>query len=158
MLKIGTILHPTDFSQYSDYAWHMACALARDYGARLVLLHVKPLPAVIYGEFGTLPPEPYDQVHVLEEKLAQLQPTDPGITVERRLVEGEAASEIIRMAEEEGCDLIVMGNHGRTGISRLLMGSVAEQVVRKAPCPVLTVKSPIREEAAKEPVMAGTAR
>jgi len=57
-------------------------------------------------------------------------------------VEGDVATEILRLAQETGSDLIVMGTHGRTGLARLLMGSVAEQVVRKAPCPVLTVKTP----------------
>ncbi len=146
MLKIKTILHPTDFSTYSDYAFHTACALARDYQARLVLVHVKPTPTVLYGEFGAMPPEPPELYHDLEEKLASLKPADPRIPVERRLVEGDVPGEIIRLAQDMGCDLVVMGTHGRTGLGRLLMGSVAEQVVRKATCAVLTLKHPVMEE------------
>ena len=78
----------------------------------------------------------------LREKLRQLRPTDPKVRVEHRLVEGETATEILRLGQEMKCDLIVLGTHGRTGLGRLLMGSVAERVVRKARCPVLTVKTP----------------
>src|SRR6516164_11235854 len=112
-MKIGTILHPTDFSRNSESAFHMACALARDYGARLVLLHVKPLPTVAYGEFGALPPEATDHMEELKERLARVQPDDPQIVVERFVVEGEIAWEILRMAEQRKTDLIVMGTHGR---------------------------------------------
>jgi nucleotide-binding universal stress UspA family protein len=66
----------------------------------------------------------------------------PGVEAERRLEEGDPVEAILRVAEEIGADLIVMGTHGRTGLSRLFMGSVAEQVLRRAPCPVLTLKSP----------------
>ena len=78
----------------------------------------------------------------LRERLQQLRPEDPKILVEHRLVQGGGAEEILQVAQERKCDLIVMGTHGRTGLGRLLMGSVAEQVVRKAACPVLTVKTP----------------
>lgn len=155
MLKIQSILHPTDFSNYSEYAFHTACALARDYKARLVLLHVKPSPTAMYGEFGAMPPEPPELFQDLEGKLAALKPADARIAVERKLVEGDVPYEIIRLAEELGSDLIVMGTHGRTGLGRLLMGSVAEQVVRKATCPVLTLKHPIPEaEPVAEPARA----
>ncbi len=158
-MKISTILHPTDFSQNSESAFHMACALARDYGARLALLHVRPLPTLAYGEFGALPPEAADHLEELKERLARMQPTDLPV-VDRYVVEGEIAWEILHLAKELKCDLIVMGTHGRTGLGRLLMGSVAELVVRKAGCPVLTVKNPLPEEAKElaaqqEPVTAG---
>ena len=68
---------------------------------------------------------------------------DSNVPVERRLLAGDPADAIIRLAESEHIDLIVMGTHGRRGLSRLLMGSVAESVVRVAPCPVLTVKQPV---------------
>jgi nucleotide-binding universal stress UspA family protein len=64
------------------------------------------------------------------------------VRVEHRLVAGDPGAEILRAAREEPCDLIVMGTHGRTGLGRVLLGSVAEQVVRRAPCPALTVKAP----------------
>jgi nucleotide-binding universal stress UspA family protein len=143
MLPIHTILHPTDFSERSAYALHLACALARDHGARLVLLHVFERPSMVYAE-GITPAD-----DMLNEKKAEFDqltvPNVGGGIPERRLVEGDPASEILDIAREIAADLIVMGTHGRTGLSRFLMGSVAEQVVRKAGCPVLTVKAPFVE-------------
>jgi nucleotide-binding universal stress UspA family protein len=78
---------------------------------------------------------------LLRAQLQQVRPDAAQLPVDHRLVEGDAAAEILRLAAETHCDLIVMGTHGRTWLSRMLMGSVAEQVVRKAPCPVLTVKT-----------------
>jgi nucleotide-binding universal stress UspA family protein len=77
--------------------------------------------------------------------------------LEHRLVEGDAATVILQVATEIKCDLIVMGTHGRTGLSRLLMGSVAEQVVRNASCPVLTVKTPQHEAPSSEELVMATA-
>ena len=80
--------------------------------------------------------------------------------MDTRVHEGDPATQIVRVAQETRCDLIVLGTHGRTGLGRLLMGSVAEQVLRKAPCPVLTVKTPFPETSsapgvpAREPVKA----
>jgi len=146
MLPIRTILHPTDFSASANYAFQLACALARDYGARLVVTHVMPFPQ-IGGEFGyVLPPEPTVKEE-LSNQLSALRPVDDAVALEHRLCEGDAPAEILRLASKCKCDLIVMGTHGRAGLNRLLMGSVAEAVQRKAPCPVLTVKAPIRETA-----------
>jgi nucleotide-binding universal stress UspA family protein len=144
MLAIKTILHPTDFSERSDFAFRLACSLARDYGARLIVLHVAEPPMALAGE-GVLMLPPAADLEPLREKLHQIRPQDPKIQVEHRLCQGNAATEILQIAEEPKCDLIVMGTHGRTGLGRLLMGSVAEQVVRRAPCPVVTVKIPLRE-------------
>jgi nucleotide-binding universal stress UspA family protein len=141
MLPIRTILHPTDFSECSAYAFQMACSLAHDYGARLVLVHVRP-PLVIYGDLPPVPPEPPEVLQQVHDRLSQMWPPDPGVSVERHLVKGDPAAEILRLARLSPCDLIVMGTHGLIGLDRLLMGSVAEQVMRKAPCPVLTVKVP----------------
>ena len=142
MLSIRTILHPTDFSERSEYAFHAACALARDYGARLLVLHVGAAPLVGYG-VGVVPPEPERYQEELREKLRKLRVEDPRVQVEHRLIMGgDAAGEILRVAAEAKGDLIVMGTHGWTGLGRVLMGSVAEQVVRKAACPVLTVRAP----------------
>jgi nucleotide-binding universal stress UspA family protein len=146
MLRIRSILHPTDFSKNSEYAWHMACALARDYGARLLLAHAQPPAAVAYGEFGALPPDTYDR-EALERQLAQVQPTDSQLAVSRHVLDGDPATAICEFAKDNAVDLIVMGSHGRTGLGRLLMGSVAELVVRRAQCPVLTVKHPVPEAA-----------
>jgi nucleotide-binding universal stress UspA family protein len=139
MLPIRTILHPTDFSAPSAAAFQVACALARDYGARLVLLYVKP-PDIVYGDGFILPPDPEPVRRELFDKLKALGPADPALRVERVLLEGDPAAGIVEKARELPCDVIVMGTHGRTGVGRLLLGSVAEVVLRRAPCPVLTVK------------------
>jgi len=144
MLPIQTIFHPTDFSVASDSAFRLACSLARDYGARLVLVHVAEPPVPIYNDGPVLPPAQTNK-EPLREKLHELMKRDPKVQAEHQLFEGDAALEILRLADEAKCDLIVMGTHGRTGLGRLLMGSVAEQVMRKASCPVLTVKTPMSD-------------
>jgi nucleotide-binding universal stress UspA family protein len=147
-LPIRRLLHATDFSQRSEFAFHLACSLARDYGARLIILHVVPAPAVVYGETVTelaLEASRDTATHTL----AQLKPSEPNVQFEHQLEEGDAAERIMHAAKVNQCDLIVMGTHGRTALSRLVMGSVAEQVVRKAPCPVLTVKAPFPEAGVK---------
>ena len=141
MLNIKTILHPTDFSEASEAAFHLACSLARDHGSRLVLLNVITPPAVAYTE-GVMLTASDDVKEQVWEKMDAIAP-DTSLEVERHVIEGIPAVEIIRMAEEANADLIVMGCHGRRGISRMLMGSVAEETVRKATCPVLTVKVPM---------------
>jgi universal stress protein A len=145
-MQLRTILHPTDFSPYSEYAFQLACSLARDGGARLVVLHVVPTHAPLYGGGMLTLPQPEIE-EKLREALCQIRPPYPGIRVEHLLEEGfDASSVIVETARDVRCDLIVMGNHGRTGLlDRLLMGSVAEKVVRQAPCPVLTVKFPSRD-------------
>jgi nucleotide-binding universal stress UspA family protein len=146
MLPISTIIHPTDFSDRSEYAFRLACSLARDHGARLIVLHVVPTPqGVGYNELPIVPPLSPDYRQELEEKLHKFKTVDPKLRVECRLEEGFAADEILRIARDTKADLIVMGTHGRTGLARLLMGSVAEQVARKAACPVLTAKAPITD-------------
>jgi nucleotide-binding universal stress UspA family protein len=142
MTPVRTILHPTDFSPNSRPAFELACSLARDYGARLVLLHVLS-PLTIASESGTVTVEPPDTGRAAGEELEALRADLPGLRVDRFLRDGAAADEIVRLAGEVGCDLVVMGTHGRTGLRRLLMGSVAEEVARKAPCPVLTLKLPV---------------
>ncbi|MFO0911227.1 MAG: universal stress protein [Isosphaeraceae bacterium] len=149
MLPIKTILHPTDFSDASEHALKMAVGLARDYHARLLLLHAVE-PPVYYGELGVnfIPPEDYRES--AQERVDALVGADAPITVETLVTEGIAASEILRIAKERHCDLVVIGSHGRTGIGRVLMGSVAEEVARKSPCPALIVRSP-HEIPADEP-------
>jgi nucleotide-binding universal stress UspA family protein len=152
MLPLRTILHPTDFSERSRAAFQMACVLAKDYGARVLVLHVGMPPIVAYGFEGVLPSDTEAYALEANTQLRQLQSNDPEVLVEHCLVlERDPVPEILRQAGEAHCELIVMGTHGRTGLWRTLMGSVAEQVVRKAACPVLTVKMPFaKKESAKE--------
>lgn len=155
MLHVKCILHPTDHSDHANYAWSVACALARDYGARIVLLHVAPL-AVIGGPELMPSPQTIPDLTALkashEAGLLKVQPTDPNIHVDRYVIFGDPATEILQLAQDTSCDLVVMGTHGRTGLSRILMGSVAETVIRKATCPVLVVKLPLSDKSNSQPV------
>jgi nucleotide-binding universal stress UspA family protein len=146
-MKARKILVPTDFSEYSQAALEMATSLARGRGAEITVLHVQQLPVALGGGELYHLADPDDRE--IKQLLTAVVPTDPSVPCQHRLVLGDPGSSILQVAEEEGVDLIVMPTHGRTGLSRLLMGSVAEQVVRKAKCPVLTVKVPA--QAADEP-------
>jgi nucleotide-binding universal stress UspA family protein len=139
MLPIKTILHPTDFSDLSDAAFRTACALAGDHGSRLVVLHVVP-PPQSHGEvIARRQGEGYHED--LRRLLERVRPEDAALSVERRLEDGDPAETILRVAREEAADLIVLGTHGRGALGKMLLGSVAEQVVRRAPCPVLTTNA-----------------
>lgn len=138
-MPIRLILHPTDFSASSWPALGVARALARANGAKITLLHVAPAEVLPGGTFyapADLGPE--------REALARLrdETARAGLegSVQTRFSQGDPVTEILRAAEELRCDLIVMGTHGRTGLRRLLMGSTAESVIRKAACPTLVVK------------------
>ncbi len=142
MLPIRTILYPTDFSPHSDLACQLASSLARDYGARLILVHVIHEPAVVYG-MGPIAPD-VDAAEVELKSWAGLIGTQfAPVDVEYRLVIGSPAAEILRLADTVKSDLIVMGTHGRGGFGRLVLGSVAEQVLREASCPVVTIRAPL---------------
>jgi len=138
MFNFQTILHPTDFSDASHNALQVAGQLACVCGARLTIVHVSTTHAIMYSE-GALPLEPMKLERDEKRRLDELAIPDPTITVTRSLVEGDPATEILRVAEEIQADLIVMGAHGHRKAEDLLVGSVADQVIRKAACPVLTV-------------------
>ena len=129
------VLHPTDFSEASQPACEKAVELARQCGAKLTVLHVYANPLMAEG-FAYVP----DPRPELEEKLGYVANEELAIVVARELRVGAPAETIVGFAREHNCDLIVMGTHGRTGLSHLLMGSVAEIVVRRAPCPVMVVR------------------
>ena len=141
VFPIKAILHPTDFSEHADFAFQQARTMAREHGARLIVLHVGPSAVATSEIEAAMLPSEADQ-ELLRVKLSRLQSLDPKVRVEHLLQEGEPVEEILRVAREHHCDLIVMGTHGRTGLGRLLMGSVAEAVVRTASCPVVTIKGP----------------
>ena len=136
-----TVIFPTDFSSASDVALEYATRMAKTLGARLIIAHIEEPPfAYGGGELYYGIPEP-DQT-ALGKMLSQLRPTDSSVPYEHRMLVGTPANEIARLAEQEKAELIVMGSHGRGGVARLLLGSVAESVLRKASCPVLVVKHP----------------
>lgn len=133
------ILFATDFSPASEAALKYATALARDSGARLLIVHVEELPTPYAGGEMMLPQPEYPNPEI-RKMLEAVVPTDKNVPYEHHLLLGTAAEDIVRIATEEKADLIVIGTHGRTGLKRVLMGSVAEAVMRHAHCPVLTLK------------------
>jgi nucleotide-binding universal stress UspA family protein len=143
-----TILHPTDFSERSEAALAAAVMFAREYGARLVVLHVSVPPAALYGE-GAVPLLPGEWRANMKRTLDRLASPDPAVALERRIEDGDPADTVVRVAREIGADVIIMGTHGRSGLSRLLLGSVAESVLRKADGMVMTIKTPMKEPAAE---------
>jgi len=138
--EINVILHPTDLSPGSEAALRVARLQARDLGARLVVLYVAPSDIPASGA-ATAPTDPRVFRDTLEDVRKRLDGPDLKYPAETWFTQGDAAAEILRVALELGCGLIVMGTHGRTGLGRLLMGSVVEFVMPRAPCPVLVVKS-----------------
>jgi nucleotide-binding universal stress UspA family protein len=125
--------------------------LARDYHAKLLILHVMmPSSSPLLQEPPPNPLKPLGSKEAVRQ-LPWPEPLDPQIRVERRLAEGNAAEEILRLIEAVRCDLVVMGTHGKTGLARLLTGSVAEEVLRNAPCGVLVVNTPHHVTPAAEP-------
>jgi nucleotide-binding universal stress UspA family protein len=142
MIQIKRILVPTDFSEYSRQALKYACALAERFSSELHLLNVVQPLALSTPYAGALPEEVMYPVPAAEKEMSEL--SDPGFeqaaSVERSVRTGTPFVEIVRYAREKDIDVIVMGTHGRGGLIHALIGSVAEKVVRKAPCPVLTVR------------------
>jgi len=143
MIRIQRILLPSDFSELSSEATKYACALAEQFEAELHLLHVQE--NVVISEFGlglNWPELMQEAKGHAQAQMASL--LDPKWAAEQKVVhavvEGTPFLEIVQYAKEHDVDLIVMGTHGRTGVAHMLIGSVAEKVVRKAPCPVLTVR------------------
>ena len=143
-MNIKKILVPIDFSTQSATALGFAESLAADRGATLLITHVREQPD-IYAEtgFGGYP-LPQDEAET-RRALSDMRPINSEVSYCHQLLTGYPADELAEYARRESVDLIVMGTHGRTGLSRLLMGSVAEAVVRHSPCPVLTIKQPDTE-------------
>jgi nucleotide-binding universal stress UspA family protein len=147
MIAVKSILIPTDFSETSDAALHYAVGMAQAFGAQLYLLHVPGETGENFeanfpvGRFETAARERLATL-LSQEDIDRLRP-------EYALRIGTPADEIGRYADARDVDLIIMGTHGRTGVAHLLMGSVAERVVRTAPCPVLLVRD--RRRASVEP-------
>ena len=139
MIRIQKILYPTDFSSYSNQAYFHAVSLAEKHGATLTVLFVyNPDKITTPGNPASLEEA---RAYWLEQ-LESIRPVDQTIAVSHVMLEGDPADEIVRFGRDAGVDLIVMGTHGRTGVERLLLGSVAEKVLRDAACSVLVVKLP----------------
>ena len=152
MLTIKSILVPSDFSECSDGALRYALALNETFGARLHLVHVvqdpytQPwAPEAFTAPLGDMLTEWLAQARTrLSEEVPEAHRHSALVTT----VIGSPSAEIVRYAEEQAIDLIVIGTHGRGPIGHALLGSVTERVVRKAPCPVLTVRQARRPPAA----------
>ncbi len=150
MIKIERILFPTDFSACAKHALKYALDFAVERGAKLYVLHVIPKLNVPVGAGGLT--YPVSQLYVemerdAEKNIHQMIPKRflEKIKVENIIVRGTPFLEIIKAAKKYDIDLITISTHGRTGLSHALLGSTAEKVVRKAPCPVLCVKHPEHE-------------
>jgi len=145
MMPFRKILAPVDFSPHSNDGMRLAADIARRYEASLMLAHVYQPVAYPFPE-GFMLYTPNQLAEMLTEMQKMLDrartelETGGSPRVETKLLQGIVASEIVNIAEQEGFDLIVMGTHGRTGIQHALLGSVAEKVLRRAHCPVLTVR------------------
>lgn len=136
MIHVKKILYPTDFSSYSNQAYFHAVALAEHHNASLTVLYVFVPGTTDFG--GS---ELEERSH-WRDQLEQIRPINPAIPVRHVFLDGDPATEIVRFASDACIDLIVMGTHGRTGLERLLVGSVTEKVMRGAPCSILAVKLP----------------
>ena len=147
MLSIRRILFPTDFSEPAEYAWSYALTFAQEFGAEVHLLHVIAPPPRLTEAYA---------VDYNPEKMVGSLSTEADATLDRQIEAAKSRGlvfrrevrvgvdfrEIIDYATKHDIDLIAMATHGRSGLAHVLLGSVAEKVVRKAPCPVLTIKHP----------------
>ena len=142
MLSIKHILVPTDFSDPSERALAMAIELARAFDAQLSLLHVWSVPNTGYAEALSWPIDAMGAAarRALDDALAST--TKLYAKTDAVLREGSESKMVLEVVDALGIDLVVMGTHGRRGLSRLVLGSVAEKVVRLCPVPVLTVAAP----------------
>jgi len=152
-MKINQILVPTDFSGPAREATGYALNLARQFGATITLYHVIEDPVVYVPALGGYTPQPRDLEDFSDVAMSEwIEPEDAaGLTIHREWEHGHPVSGILAYVNEHNCDLIVMGTHGRGTVGHMLIGSVAERVVRKAKCPVLTVHPTCAHERAFDP-------
>ncbi len=146
MIDIKKILVPTDFSEYSRKSIKYGISLAEQYNAEVYVLYVfddrifDESLFILYTENEMRQNRKKVYNEQLEKIVCDIHSKSPQLELHRKLKVGIAFVEIIKFAKAENIDLIIMSSHGRTGISHLLIGSTTEKVVRKAPCPVLTVR------------------
>jgi nucleotide-binding universal stress UspA family protein len=146
-MEFKRIVAPTDFSSFSEVGVRAAGELALKLGTRLTLLHVVTESELEALATAHVPRHPVDLIHqdmeaALMDQYRRVVPAEVrrDLPVEPVVAVGTPSVEILRMARLKGADLLVMGTHGRTGLARMVMGSVTEQVLRRAPCPVLAVR------------------
>ena len=148
-LQIQHILVPCDFSPHSTEVLKYGCDLARRYNATLTLFHVYEPPTYAVPPDGALLATPETLATQIEEVMDSLSEIKKAVeqsgvtTVHTKVAQGMPAAEIIQESLEGHYQLLVMGTHGRTGLQHVLMGSVAEKVVRKSDCPVLTIRTKV---------------
>jgi nucleotide-binding universal stress UspA family protein len=146
MRPIRRILFPTDFSEYADDAWPYATRFGRDFGAEVHVLHIVTQVPGVYTDGLAYGPRDLAEHMEAEARQALDRMVDDakamGLAARSSVRTGIAFQEILDYADAEAIDLIVMATHGRTGLAHVLLGSVTERVVRRAPCPVLTVRHP----------------
>src|SRR5262249_53464173 len=147
MTTINRIVHATDLSPASEPAWNEARRLARLFDAEVVVVHAMA-PPILFPTEGYFPPQLYEELvqsarRDAEEGFDRLLGGVPGsgLKVRIRLEDGPPAQRILEVVDEEAADLLVVGTHGRGGLERLMVGSVADRLLRQATCPVLTVRS-----------------
>ncbi len=145
---INSILAPIDFSDYSKNALKYAVEFAKEFNAKLYLIYVVE-PMIYPADFSmgqiAIPSTDIDLHARAEEELKNLAKSiDASLKVETIIKTGKPFVEIIETAKEKNIDLIIIATHGHTGVEHLLFGSTAEKVVRKAPCPVLTLREPVK--------------
>ncbi|MBL8817382.1 MAG: universal stress protein [Planctomyces sp.] len=147
MIQLKKILVPTDFSDFSKPAVDYACAIAARFGSQLHLMHVVPDPAMLVPESHAFSAEAMEaqSAALIDDAKKRIEHLpgggwENGQPIVREVRTGAVFLEIIDYAKQNDVDLIVIGTHGRGGLMHVLLGSVAEKIVRKSPCPVLTVK------------------
>lgn len=144
MPKIAKILFPTDFSPCAEHAMTWAAELATRYDADVVLVHVVPPSAYPLHNIGQVQSFPNLREEILKrcrQEIAAVAAKLGKVRTSQRVLEGPVHTEILDCAAKEKADLIVMGTHGHSGLKHVLLGSVAERVVRLSPCPVVTVRA-----------------
>ena len=169
MSMIRKILVPTDFSPHAEEAFRVAHNLAKATGASVVVFHVSRPPTVVSDGTPTLTAparaeekdvwgrlSTEDQKEVWD-RLLKIQPSDPAVRVEHEVIVADRpdGSHVLSILQERGCDLIVVGTRGRSGLRHLLLGSSTEDVIRKAQCPVVIVIAPVHQAGVPDRPVAG---
>jgi len=149
MSSFKHILVPTDFGEPAERALELAIALAKKFGSKVTLFHATWIPPIAYGGYAAGLSWPIDDMtraakKALDAAIAKAKPRCP--TLDGVVMFSEPSQAILDVIKERGVDLVVMGTHGRRGLSRVFLGSVAEKTVRLSPVPVLTVSGKAERE------------